>query len=289
MPTFIYKAVSPQGKIVKNKVDDASKLSCIRKLKRNGLTPISVTQTLTITKGGGKTQRKNVKSASQLQTEMLSAKIAPKRKSQQPLIEKIDKALMSTEKITSRDIRVFTQNFYLLKKANFNNIHALSTVIETTENPKFKSVLEDILSGVESGEFMYTTMEYYSNIFPYIYINMIKVGELSGSLETSLQQAVTYLDSSDSLTKKLKKILIPNIAMFVGILVMLFVAVIVGVPMLQGIFDEIGGGELPPITLKFAHFVDLMIQYWYIPVGIVALRNSFFCNLGFNTKRKISI
>ena len=45
MPTFIYKAVSPQGKIVKNKVDDASKLSCIRKLKRNGLTPISITQT----------------------------------------------------------------------------------------------------------------------------------------------------------------------------------------------------------------------------------------------------
>ena len=60
MPTFIYKAVSPQGKIVKNKVDDASKLSCIRKLKRNGLTPISVTQTLTITKGGTKTQRKNI-------------------------------------------------------------------------------------------------------------------------------------------------------------------------------------------------------------------------------------
>ena len=61
MPTFIYKAITPQGNIVKNKVDDASKLSCIRKLKRNGLTPISVTQTLTITRGGGgKVQRKNI-------------------------------------------------------------------------------------------------------------------------------------------------------------------------------------------------------------------------------------
>ena len=37
---------------------------------------------------------------------------------------------------------------------------------------------------------MYTTMEYYSNVFPYIYINMVKVGELSGSLEKSLEQAV---------------------------------------------------------------------------------------------------
>ena len=82
---------------------------------------------------------------------------------------------------------------------------------------------------------MYSTMEYYSNVFPYIYINMIKVGELSGSLESSLQQAVTYLDSNDALTKKLKKILLPNVAMFVGIIIMLFVAVIIGVPMLQNV------------------------------------------------------
>ncbi len=276
MPTFIYKAITPQGNVVKSKMDDASKLSCIRKLKRNGLTPISVTQTLTITRGGGNVKRKNIKSASQLQSEMINAKIAPKNKSKQPLIEKIDRALMSTEKITSRDIRVFTQNFYLLKKANFNNIHALSTVIETTENPKFKSVLEDILSGVESGEFMYTTMEYYSNVFPYIYINMIKVGELSGSLETSLQQAVTYLDSNDALTRKLKKILVPNIAMFFGILILLFAAVIIGVPMLQGIFDQMGGGKLPKLTLQFANFVNLLIKYWYIPVGVVAAAVALF-------------
>ena len=276
MPTFIYKAITPQGNVVKNKMDDASKLSCIRKLKRNGLTPISVTQTLTITRGGGNVKRKNIKSATQLQSEMINAKITQRNKPKQPLIEKIDRALMSTEKITSRDIRVFTQNFYLLKKANFNNIHALSTVIETTENPKFKSVLEDILSGVESGEFMYTTMEYYSNVFPYIYINMIKVGELSGSLETSLQQAVTYLDSNDALTRKLKKILVPNIAMFFGILILLFAAVIIGVPMLQGIFDQMGGGELPKLTLQFSNFVNLLIAYWYIPVGVIVTAVALF-------------
>lgn len=49
---------------------------------------------------------------------------------------------------------------------------------------------------------MYTTMEYYSNIFPYIYTNMIKVGELSGSLTNSLKQAVEYLDDTEALNKK---------------------------------------------------------------------------------------
>ena len=66
------------------------------------------------------------------------------------------------------------------------------------------------------GEFMYTTMEYYSNVFPYIYINMIKVGELSGSLEKALEQAVTYLENNDNLRRRVRKIIIPNLIMFFG-------------------------------------------------------------------------
>jgi diacylglycerol kinase family enzyme len=53
-------------------------------------------------------------------------------------------ALSKTERVTPRDIVIFTQNFYLLKKANFNNIHALQTVIETTENYTFKQILQAI-------------------------------------------------------------------------------------------------------------------------------------------------
>lgn len=270
MPTFIYKAVTPQGQIVKSKIDDASKLSCIKKLKRNGLTPISITQTLTIKRGSETVRKKNIKPQQVDTINKVTAKISSKKEKKETFMTKLDKAITRTEKITFRDIRVFSQNFYLLKKAQFNNIHALSTVIETTENPKFRGVLEDILSGVESGEFMYTTMEYYSNVFPYIYINMIKVGELSGSLENSLQQGVKYLDDTDALNKKLKKILLPNILMFFGILIMLFVGVIVGVPMLQNIFDSIGtDDELPAITLWFAGVVDKLIEVWYIPVGIL--------------------
>ena len=65
--------------------------------------------------------------------------------------------------------------------------------------------------------------------------------------------------------------------MFVGIIIMLFVAVIIGVPMLQNVFDQMGGGKLPDITLKFAHFVDILIQYWYVPTIAVAVAvGSFF-------------
>jgi type II secretory pathway component PulF len=184
--------------------------------------------------------------------------------------EKINMYLAKTEKITQRDIVVFTQNFYLLKKANFNNIHALNTIIESTENISFRGILEDVLAGVEAGENMYTTMEYYSNVFPYIYINMIKVGELSGSLTNSLEQAVKYLDDTESLNKKLRTILIPNIIQFVLLLVMLVVGTLVAIPAIQGIFDELGTDEtLPAVTLWFADFINKAIKYWYLPVLII--------------------
>ena len=158
----------------------------------------------------------------------------------------------------------------MLKKANFNNIHALSTIIEGTENVSFKGILEDILAGVEAGENMYTTMEYYSNVFPYIYINMIKVGELSGSLTKSLEQAVQYLDESESLNRKIRSILIPNIVQFVLLLVMLVVGTLVAIPAIQNVFDEMGTQDtLPAVTLWFADFLNKVIQYWYIPTFIV--------------------
>lgn len=268
MPTFIYKAVTPQGQIVKSKMNDASKLGCVKKLKRNGLHPISVKQTFTSTKSAKTLRQRNVGSQQGINNKVTTAYIKPKQK--KPFIARLDKLLTVSSKITFKDIKVFSQNFYLLKKAQFNNIHALSTVIQTTENPRFRMVLEDILSGVEAGEFMYTTMEYYEDIFPYIYINMIKVGELSGSLEKSLEQGVRYLEDSESLSSKLKKILIPNIIMFIALIVMLFVAVIVGLPLLQEVFESFGTkDEIPAITLWFAGVVDKILEFWYIPVGIV--------------------
>ena len=275
MPTYMYKAVNKSGLVVRNRVESASRQGLIKMLKNNHLMPIEIQQVSYISKRTPKKQKKNVTNIQEIMKNVNTTQIGVKSKTQ-TVKEKINLYFAKTEKITQRDLVVFTQNFYLLKKANFNNIHALNTIIESTENITFRGILEDILAGLEAGENMYTTMEYYSNVFPYIYINMIKVGELSGSLTNSLEQAVKYLDDTEALNKKLRGILIPNIIQFVLLLVMLVVGTLFAIPAIQGIFDELGTDEtLPAITLWFADFVDMAIQYWYIPtliiIGIVAV------------------
>lgn len=272
MPEYIYKAVTKQGQIVRNRVEDSSRNTLVKKLKSNDLLPIEVVQVRYNSKKS-RVNKKNIIDIDDIMKTANSANVFQgKQGTKQTVREKLNLAISAEQKITTRDIIIFTQNFYLLKKANFNNIHALSTIINSTENLSFRGVLEDILAGLESGEYMYTTMEYYSNIFPYIYINMIKVGELSGSLTTSLSQAVKYLEETTARNKKIRNILIPNIVQFISILVLLVVGTIFVLPAIQDVFEQIGTSEtLPGITLWFMDFLDNFMLYWYVPVGIIAI------------------
>ena len=163
MPEYIYKAVDENGVVVKNRVQDKSKQNLIKKLKVNGLMPIDVTQ-VSFGKGSKSGLKRNSTNIDEIMQLANSANLAAKRESRKfSTIEKINMTLSRTQKVTSRDVVIFTQNLYLLKKAGFNNVHALGTIIQSTENPTLRGVLEDILAGVESGDYMYTCLLYTSD------------------------------------------------------------------------------------------------------------------------------
>ena len=270
MPLFKYKAVTSDGQRVENRVEAANKYILIKKLKRNKLLPIDVTQVNSKSANGKKKQKRNIESNNSVLKSIRSAEIQRSMNAKKGGLSGLKRYFIRNEKIAKRDIAIFTENLYLLKKANFNNIHALSTIINTTENESFKAILEDILLGVEAGDNMYITMEYYEGVFPPIYINMIKVGELSGSLTNALEQAMEYLDTTMALNKKIKNILVPNIIQFVALLILLIGGTLIAIPVIKDTLKQVGSSDqLPAITLWFSDFLDHFLDYWYIPVGII--------------------
>ena len=270
MPIYRYRAITETGIIVSNTIDEPNKHLAIQKLKRNNLHPINVERSLQ-RKKTTRTTRKNTQGIEELLKNVDTTNLVLSReRSKRTYFDKLYNAITKTERITSRDIIVFTQNFYLLKKANFNNIHALNTIIESTDNFTFRGILEDILAGVEAGENMYTTMEYYEGIFPYLYINMIKVGELSGNLTNALEQAVEFLEDSDKMNKTLKGILIPNILQFSLIFVLLIIGTLVALPAIQKLYDEIGSkATLPSISIWFQNVINWILTYWFVPLVLI--------------------
>ena len=270
MPLYKYQAITRTGQKVENKVEAPNKHALLKKLKRNKLLPIDVTQINSRTANRKKKQKKNIESNNSVLKSMRNEEIQKSLSSKRNITGKIKRFFNRHERITKKDIAIFTENLYLLKKANFNNIHALSTIISITENENFKAILEDILLGVEAGDNMYVTMEYYEGVFPPIYINMIKVGELSGSLTNALEQAREYLDTNMALNRKIKSILVPNIIQFIALFILLIGGTLIAIPIIQDTLNQVGSSDqLPKITLWFANFLNHTIKLWYIPVGII--------------------
>lgn len=270
MPVYKYRAATTTGDIVENKTEAANKFVLLKKLKNNNLYPISVTALNIKTPKKVNKRRRNLETSNSILKQVRAEQIRKDMNKSEGWYKKLNDKLQKNRAIKKRDILVFTQNLYLLKKANFNNIHALSTVIETIDNPTLKNIVEDILLGVEAGENMYSTMEYYSTVFPPIYVNMIKVGEMSGALTNALEQAVKYLEDSEAMNKKLKEILIPNLVQFVLLMVLAIVGTLISVPMIQKVFDAFGSKQqLPKVTVWFSNFLNTFTKIWYIPTIII--------------------
>ena len=205
MAIFIYKAVDRGGNVIRNRVEEVNKFTLLKKLKQNRYLPISVTQ-LNAKKLGQniKKQKRNIETSDSILKSVRRQEAVRRETQGQSFINKVKSIASIGAKVSQRDIVTFTQNLYLLKKANFNNIHALSTIIETTENESLKGIIEDILLGVESGDNMYTTMEYYGGVFNPIYINMIKVGELSRVTYKSIRAGCAVSGRNSCNVKKVK-------------------------------------------------------------------------------------
>ena len=114
MPTYVYKAATSSGLIVRNRVEAGSKQNLIRILKNNDLMPISIDQVAYSSKRR-KTKKKNIKDVEEIMKNVNTTQIGVKSRTQTTK-EKINLYFAKTEKITQRDLVVFTQNFNLLKE-----------------------------------------------------------------------------------------------------------------------------------------------------------------------------
>lgn len=175
------------------------------------------------------------------------------------------------KKIKQEEIMSFTQSFYLLKRAGFTNVKALVTLLENTANPELRDIIADILNGIEAGEYIHTTMENYPQYFSPLYVNIIKVGELSDSLADSLQQALKSLESNRDIKRKVRKAVTQPITMIITLILLGVVAVLFGLPVMENLYTELGvEDQIPAATIAFSNFIKSVGRYWYVLVAIIA-------------------
>lgn len=230
METFSYKAVNPAGKDVKGSVEAESKEEATRKIKEQGLVPVSI----------GK---------------------------QGALDKDVNIPMFKGKKIPARDMSVFCRQFASILKAGVSVINALEMLAEQTENKKLKEAIVQTQSNVEKGESLSDSMKL-NDAFPSILIDMVRAGEASGSLENSLTRMAIQFEKDAKLKGIVKKAMMYPIVLLCVMIGVIIVMLTFVIPSFMTMFEDLDS-ELPVTTRAILAMSDSLKNYWYIYMLVI--------------------
>lgn len=166
--------------------------------------------------------------------------------------------LKSFSTISLNEKITFVENLAVMLKSGIPLMRAMQIQVKQTKNVRFNEVLVDIASQVESGKSLAEALGNRANVFSNIFISMVKVGELSGSLDKSLEYLTIQLHREADLRSKVKGAMIyPSVIVaamvIIGVLMSIFV-----LPKLTSIFKEFGSQQLPLMTRVVIAVADFM-------------------------------
>ncbi|ACI18734.1 type II secretion system F family protein [Dictyoglomus thermophilum] len=188
------------------------------------------------------------------------------------------KTLTYKKKVTLPELVLFTSQFATLLRSGIILTECLSTLATQTDNAYFRDVLFDVRKNVDAGLSLSEALSRYQNVFPKIFISLVRAGEVTGSLDVMLDKLSKYFDLQHELREKIKSATTyPLIVTIAAIIVVIFMLTFV-IPTFQRVYARTNVPlPLPTrITISLGNFVknNILIILILISLFIVGVRQS---------------
>jgi type IV pilus assembly protein PilC len=170
-------------------------------------------------------------------------------------------------RITTRDLGVFTRQFATMINAGLPMVQCLDILSSQMDKPSFKKIVSDVMYDVEGGSTLAEALRKQS-CFSDLYVNMVEAGEAGGILDVILNRLAVYLEKADALIKKVKGAMTyPAVVMTVCLGASIFMLMFI-IPTFAQMFKDFGG-ELPLPTKIVMGLSDFLRANWYLLVGAI--------------------
>jgi type IV pilus assembly protein PilC len=185
-------------------------------------------------------------------------------------------------KVSTKDLINFCFHMEQMTSAGVPMLEGLGDLRDSTENPRFRAVIADLIENIEGGSQLSEAMSRYPIVFDRTFTALINAGEQSGRISDVFKNLSDSLKWQDELVAQTKKIIIYPAFVGTVVLSVTFFLMIFLVPQLVGFIKNMGG-ELPLHTRALIFVSDIFINYWYL---ILTLPVVFF--MGFKIAVKNS-
>jgi general secretion pathway protein F len=232
VPSFDYRAVSPQGEIKTGNMPAANKEEVAARLQELGFIPMSVQQDKRALSGKVKNQFK-----------------------------------LTKRKLSRKDIADFTRQLSILVGAGLQLDRALAVILQVSSEPLLVDLIENLQNKVRGGAPLSTALLQRPDLFPDFYINLIKAAEISGNLSHSLDEISLFIEKSQALREKLVSALVyPSILVIVTLLSLAVIMIFV-LPEFSQLFEDMDA-PLPASTAFVLGITDFLSRYWPVILAL---------------------
>lgn len=249
MPVYDYSALDAKGKSVTGIIDAEGAVAARQKIRAAGHFPVKLKE---VKDGATEKRERRAFSLSQYFSRIRPAEVA-----------------------------IMTRQLATLIGAGFPLVSALEALMAQFPSPSLKKMVAKIKDAVVEGTSFADALNGFPSVFSSVYVNMVRVGETSGTLEIILNRLAEITEKQEELKSRVVTAMIyPLLIMMVGVLIMIFLFIYV-IPNITSIFKDINQ-ELPLPTQVLIGTSDFFKSYWWILfilavgmfIGIRALRKS---------------
>lgn len=233
MAIYNYKARDNNGRLIKGSMESASRAELVEKLRKMGYMVTGISEA---TAGF-----------------------------------KIEAIFESLKRIKSDDMLMFYIQLSNMISAGITILMSLSTLGKQVENKTLRETIEAVARQIEAGSTLSDALASHSNIFPKLFVNMIRAGEASGNLDSVLMRYAKFYENQEDIKEKVKGALFyPMILFSFGLAVMLLIVTFV-IPQFAQIYVKTGV-QLPVPTLIVYKAGIAIKHYWYLLfIALIAL------------------
>lgn len=183
--------------------------------------------------------------------------------------------------IKEKELAMLCSQFSILLGSGLTVLRCLEMVAAQVRNKQLRRALEKATEEVGAGRSMADSLESNQDVqFPATFIETVRAGEESGSLQSCLKRLQGYYERSSAAKAKMASALTYPIIVIITAIVVVAIIMIKAVPAFTSTFMELGA-ELPGVTKFLIASSDFFIKWWWLMVMVAAL-----CGIAYYTFRR---
>lgn len=228
---YVYSGRSASGKIVKGRLEAPNETAATARVRSMGLTPVSIAQSRA---GAG-----------------LSMEIT---------IPGFGRG------VSLKDLAIMSRQMATMIAAGLSLLKTLKILADQTESKPLGKIIAQVMVDVESGGSLSDSMTVHASSFPPVMISLVRVGELGGFLDRSLETIASNFEAEVKLRATIKSALTyPVIVLVMAVLAVAAMLIFI-VPVFKGLFESLGG-TLPLPTQLLVWLSSVMMYVAPVAIG----------------------